>query len=71
MSKQSSVEWLYEQLTLTWYDYDSGKDILQQAKKMEKEQIMNAFEIGSDCIYDLNLPTSAEQYYNETYGSNK
>jgi hypothetical protein len=70
MSKQTAVKWLFEQLweepkdKFTWYA------LLKQAKEMEKEQIINAFEIGSDCIYDLNLPTSAEQYYNETYGGN-
>jgi len=71
MSKQTAVKWLFEQLweepkdKFTWYA------LLKQAKEMEKEQIINAFEIGSDCIYDLNLPTSAEQYYNETYGGDK
>jgi hypothetical protein len=71
MSKQTAVEWLFEQLweepkdKFTWYA------LLKQAKEMEKEQIINAFEIGSDCIYDLNLPTSAKQYYNETYGGDK
>ena len=71
MSKQTAVKWLFEQLweepkdKFTWYA------LLKQAKEMEKEQIINAFEIGSDCIYDLNLPTSAKQYYTETYGGNK
>jgi len=40
----------------------SMKEILEQAKEMEKEQIINAFENGEN--------KSAELYYNETYGGN-
>jgi hypothetical protein len=46
-------------------------DLFYNVAKMEKKQIIYAFEIGSDCTYDLNLPTSAEQYYEQTYGGNK
>jgi hypothetical protein len=73
MSKQSSVEWLYEQLTLTWYDYESGKDILKQAKEMEKEQIIDSFKIGNhtEMRGGKILLLISEQYYNETYGGDK
>jgi hypothetical protein len=72
MSKQTAVEWLVDYLkNLEKYPYKSIQELEEQAKEMEKEQIIDAFEIGSDCIYDLNLPTSAKQYYNETYGGNK
>jgi len=67
MSKQSSVEWLYEQLTLTWYDYESGKDILEQAKEMEKQQITEAYRAGVEDERYENLKLHGD-YYNETYG---
>ena len=35
--KQTAVEWLHNELTKTWYDVKSSKDLLEQAKEMEKE----------------------------------
>jgi len=63
MSKQTSVEWLVEQLS----NYDSKmielfNNEIEQAKEMEKQQIMQTRQD----IYvtgDLNN----EQYYNETF----
>ena len=62
--KQTAVEWLFQQLweepkdKLTWHS------ILEQAKEMEKEQLLdmgNQFAImGED---------NPEQYYNKTYKS--
>jgi len=42
----------------------------EQAKEMEKEQIINAFCNGdnTDCTSEQNIEEFAEQYYNETYG---
>jgi hypothetical protein len=60
MSKQTATEWLYEQLTSTWFDKTSGQHILEQAKAMEKQQIIDA--------YDKISMNTAEQYYNEIYG---
>ncbi len=58
---QSSIEWLYEQLTLTWYDYNSGKDLLEQAKAMHKEEIIKFAEdwgkSNLDCKEDLYTDT--------------
>lgn len=56
MAQQTAVEWLYnlsKQRELDKFD-------LEQAKQMEKEQIIKAFN-------DLNDDVSAEQYYNENY----
>jgi hypothetical protein len=58
MTKQTAVEWLVKKLNLEGYDYT-----VEQAKEMEKKQIMDAFENGEN--------KSAELYYNETYGGNK
>ena len=64
MAQQTAVEWLFMTLALTpmtdWYN------VLEQAKAMEKEQIIETWKHG-------NLPTflgrviTAEEYYNETY----
>jgi hypothetical protein len=40
--------------------------LLEQAKEMEKEQILKAYDAGdADRVYQ------PQQYYNETYGGNK
>jgi hypothetical protein len=63
MSKQTAVEWLFKKLwdepkdKLTWYA------ILEQAKEMEKQQIIDAFYEG---CFDTNS-WRMEQYYNETF----
>ena len=64
MSKQTAVEWLQEQLNPDMKTMQGHiiQDLLDQAKAMEKEQLLdmgNQFAImGED---------SPEQYYNETY----
>ena len=62
---QTAVEWLVKELNLEGYDYT-----IQQAKQMEKEQIIDAYENGISDENERNLSgqfTNAEQYYNETY----
>ena len=69
--KQTAVEWLAKEIwkrgpigedTPTWL-----KELYEQAKQMEKEQIKDAWDNG--CEYD-GIIDSAEQYYNETFGGN-
>jgi hypothetical protein len=66
----TAVEWLFEQLCsekLSWNKDSNGKlfidritsDIFQQAKDMEKEQIIDAYESLEH--------RHGENYYNETY----
>ena len=69
--KQTAVEWLVEQLPLI--QQEGLRDVWEQAKEMEKEQIKDAYEQGfadawDDARYD-EMPKYAgpEQYYNETY----
>ena len=65
--KQTAVEWLIEQMLKQGY-FDVNKPLTftnldhlqQQAKAMEKEQIIDAFQAGDDRVM-------AEQYYNETF----
>ena len=67
MSKQTAVELfaldLYEKGLLKG-NGDEIQELLEQAKQMEKEQMIDAYEQGDK--YKLNF--SGEQFYNETYG---
>lgn len=63
---KTSVEWLYDQLTSTWYDKKSSKEIIEQAKTMEKEQIENAYKRGWD-VGNFGSDCWEEVYYNETF----
>jgi hypothetical protein len=63
MSKITAVEWLWEQIdnTIPFQNIKVSQifnGLLDQAKTMEKEQIVRAF--GYEEI-------DGEQYYNETY----
>ena len=64
MSKQmTAVEWLFEMLNNPKNDQVFAKKLLNKAKEMEKDQIMNSWVKG--VISDGNK--TAEQYYNETF----
>jgi hypothetical protein len=71
--KQTAVEWLLGTLEqndiigLDSVNSDKYYDIINQAKAMEKQQIMDA---ANTLLYHSTGPgnTAAEQYYNETYG---
>ena len=69
--KQTSVEWLFQQLWETPKDKLTWNTILIKAKEMEKEQIMTAFTqgdiFGADFFDGVNI--TAENYYNETFKS--
>jgi hypothetical protein len=67
MSKQTAVEWLVEQMKLD--ELFNADYFIQQAKQMEKEQIIEAHISGMEFIaVDPNkYVEDAEQYYNETY----
>jgi hypothetical protein len=66
MSKQTAVEWVIEQIQQKLYIRD---EVIEQALKMEKEQIMEAHGDEKDYLTDSGnfITISAEQYYNETY----
>ena len=58
---KTAIEWLVEQLEQHHVKIDIRNTVVfEQAKAMEKEQIIDAFQTG-DCR--LN----AEQYYKETF----
>ena len=73
-TKQTAVEWLLQQVNHKgWGNYmiDIPKEIIEQAKQMEKEQIEQSFvECWKANVPDgIECKLDAEQYYNETYGN--
>jgi len=62
-------------LKLSFEQIDEFVPLFYQAKEMEREQIINAFEQGENNSVDYFNPENrikeSEQYYNETYGGNK
>jgi hypothetical protein len=74
--KQTAIEWLVEQLNekidfIPLDKWDMIRDIIQQAKAMEKEQIMDANRDGVDMVLYKKDFISGEQYYNETFNTNE
>jgi len=73
MSKQTAVDWLYNNLKSHFeHDGDLLEVVhfsLEQAKAMEKEQIINTFK-QAQVLMVMDSTKRAEQYYNETYESN-
>jgi hypothetical protein len=66
---KTAVEWLFEQLDIS-QGYESAIEILDKAKKMEKEQIMNAHEEGFySPPFRMSKRKEAEKYYKETFKS--
>jgi hypothetical protein len=77
MSKQTAVQFVIEKIhfdaNVRCFSKDEWKEIFEQAKQMEKEQIEDAFYFGwkEGVFYANKEPSdyeSSEQYYNEIYG---
>ena len=67
MSQQTAVEWLQTE----WQKKDidiSIRELWQQAKAMEKQQITFAYNDGADAIV-AGKYKSMEDYYNDMYQS--
>ena len=74
--KQTAVEWLWNEIDnlIPYQDINKAQQfsvLLDQAKAMEKEQIVDAWEDG-DYAYFYSKETgkdfeNGEEYYNETY----
>ena len=72
MKKQTAVDFFYweliQRLDFTpMGGWDVINNILDQAKAIEKEQIMDAFINGSCDCQKLLMDSDVKQYYNETY----
>ena len=70
--KQTAVEWLFAELKnhLDMSSYHAN-EILEQAKEMEKEQILEAHGDEQSKLQDDGSwrTQTAEQYYNETFNT--
>jgi hypothetical protein len=80
MKKETAVEWLDNELwglklklrggeiSLDFY-FEQQIKLINQAKEMEKEQIMEAHIAGMEfiAVHPNKYVEDAEQYYNETY----
>ena len=66
MEKQTATEWLFDKLWDEPRDKFNWFILLKQAEKMEKEQIIDAYQQGYNNAY-FNNPLSKEQYYQDTF----
>jgi len=73
--KQTAVEFLIEQISSSKYFYNlmeelesrstvAQPNIFRQAKELEKEQIIEAYDKGE---FNQGCNGDAEQYFNETF----
>ena len=79
---QTSIEWLWEQIDgiIPYQDIKTSQlfnAVLEQAKEMHKQEIINAFKSGLKSPYhqdyaivtqDNQEGTKSGQYYQETFG---
>ena len=73
MKEQTAVEWMFDKLLeegpngeLRWHLKHDIIKIFEQAKEMEKQQIIEA--INDFSVNQWGEFLSGEEYYNETYG---
>jgi hypothetical protein len=66
---KTATEWLFDQLWETPKDKLNWYAILQQAKEMEREQVINSYHEGySSAIIIEPREYNPEQYYQQTFG---
>jgi hypothetical protein len=63
---QTAVEWLVDRLPTIDKNDPYYEDIIKQAKAMEKEQIVDAFDKGAEEWTPIEY-SDGQHYYNETY----
>jgi hypothetical protein len=73
---KTAVEWLVEKFMTENTTKEGWHEIFEQAKEMEKEQMIEAFAKGSDEESDYHgfqfiTPNKAIEYYNEIFKTNK
>jgi len=62
MAKQTAVEWLVENLDIIWEE--KIIDLVEQAKEMERTQIVKAYDKGE---FNSGVNETSEQYYVKIY----
>ena len=72
--KQTAIEWLWEQIdnSIPFQNIQTSQifnGLLEQAKAMEKEQIIDAFGVGCqvESTRLIGYQDIADDYYNETF----
>jgi hypothetical protein len=69
--QQTAVEWIEYQVQQQGIThYFSLREILEQAKAMEKEQIVKGVNFGTNQWGGWGV-LNGEEYYKKTYGGNK
>jgi hypothetical protein len=73
-TKMTAVEWLIEQVNSENYQKAFGQtyisvDLIEQAKEMEKEQVMDAYNEGNAEVWTPIIYTDAKHYYTSTFNS--
>ena len=78
MSNKTSVEWLEKELIkrgVIRRGFIIPDNLYQQAKEMEKQQIIDAYRKGKvngiDIVQTDEPNITSEQYYNDTYKGGK
>ena len=70
--QETAVEWLASELSNHLeMPHKYFIEILDQAKEMEKEQILQSLNDGKAMVIGTIENKSLEHYYNETYGSDE
>ena len=73
-NKQTAVEWLSKELDEFLFLFDDDwqrlNNLIESAKEMEREQLIQFYEDG---IYSVNYPfgLTGEAYYEQEYGIKK
>ena len=69
--QMTAVELLVNQFeAIVFYSEEAKEDVINQAKELEKQQIIDAWENGYEhgaCVNEDEAKYHGIQYYNETY----
>jgi len=66
-NKQTAIDYIVNVVNSCIAPDYIPNEIVNQAKEMEKEQIINTFK-DAQLFKVMNYETRAEQYYNQLYG---
>lgn len=67
---KTAIEWLVEQLKINNYISDNAHWLIDEAKELEKQQIIDAWENSykhGACVNEDKDKYHGKQYYNETF----
>ena len=69
MNKETAVEWFVKELFKKIDYIQVDPKLIEQAKAMEKEQIVEAYQAGDGGAYSLqDTKLWGQEFYNEKYG---